>query len=135
MGICMAELPTGTVTLVFTDIEGSTRLLHTLGPRYRDALESHRALLREAFSSHAGTEVDTQGDAFFYAFPTPQGALHAALQAQRALKNHSWPQGGELCVRMGTKVASPYRSSDCRRRSFPRRRVRCHATPTMSSTI
>ncbi|MCA1701963.1 MAG: hypothetical protein LC808_01300, partial [Actinobacteria bacterium] len=83
----MGELPTGTVTFLFTDIEGSTRLLHTLGPRYRDALEDHRALLRDAFSDHRGTEVDTQGDAFFCAFPTPQDAVKAATQAQRALSD------------------------------------------------
>jgi class 3 adenylate cyclase len=84
----MASLPLGTVTLLFTDIEGSTRLLYTLGERYRDALEQHRALLRQAFSSHGGIEVDTQGDAFFYSFPTPQGALQAAIRAQRALARH-----------------------------------------------
>jgi len=63
----MAELPQGTVTLVFTDIEGSTRLLTSLGPEYQEVLASHRTLLREAFQSHGGIEVDTQGDAFFYA--------------------------------------------------------------------
>jgi class 3 adenylate cyclase len=62
------ELPSGTVTLLFTDIEGSTRLLHELGDRYADVLTEHRRVLREAFSRHGGVEVDTQGDAFFVAF-------------------------------------------------------------------
>jgi class 3 adenylate cyclase len=61
----MTELPAGTVTLVFTDIEGSTRLLASLGPAYEEALATHRKLLRDAFSSQGGVEVDTQGDAFF----------------------------------------------------------------------
>jgi len=102
----VTDLPTGTVTLLFTDIEGSTRLLHTLGPRYRDALEHHRALLRDAFVSQ-GTEVDTQGDAFFYAFPTPRKALQAAVKAQKALQDHPWPQGAELRVRMGIHTGTP----------------------------
>ena len=67
----MPELPRGTVTFLFTDIEGSTRLLHELGPeRYADALAEHRVVLRGAFARHGGVEVDTQGDAFFVAFPT-----------------------------------------------------------------
>ncbi|MCA1703878.1 MAG: adenylate/guanylate cyclase domain-containing protein [Actinobacteria bacterium] len=103
----MSQLPTGTVTFVFTDIEGSTRLLHTLGPRYRDALEDHRTILRDAFSSHAGTEVDTQGDAFLVAFPTPQDAVEAATQAQRALTQHPWPKEAELRVRMGIHTGTP----------------------------
>jgi class 3 adenylate cyclase len=64
----MAERPTGTVTLLFTDIEGSTRLLHSLGERYEQVLADHRRLLRETFAAHGGHEVDTQGDAFFVAF-------------------------------------------------------------------
>ncbi len=72
--MCMRQLPEGTVTLVFTDIEGSTRLLQTLGDRYSDALAQHRALLRDAFASFGGTVVDTQGYAFFVAFPTPEPA-------------------------------------------------------------
>ena len=63
------DLPPGTVTLLFTDIEGSTRLLHELGDRYPDVLAQHRDLLRAAFAAHGGYEVDTQGDAFFVAFP------------------------------------------------------------------
>jgi class 3 adenylate cyclase len=103
----MTELPHGTVTFVFTDIEGSTRLLHTLGDRYRDALVQHRTILRDAFTSHGGVEVDTQGDAFFVAFPTPQGALRAAIEAQSALAHHPWPGQIEVRVRMGIHTGTP----------------------------
>jgi class 3 adenylate cyclase len=82
----LRDLPSGTVTLVFTDIEGSTRLLDALGAgAYADALAEHRQALREAFARHGGVEVDTQGDAFFYAFPTAPGALQAAAERQEAL--------------------------------------------------
>ena len=75
-------LPAGTVTLLFTDIEGSTRLLHDLGAEaYADALAQHRSLLREAFAGHGGVEVDTHGDAFSYVFPSAPGALKAAEEA------------------------------------------------------
>ncbi len=95
----MRELPRGTVTFLFTDIEGSTRLLHELGSdRYADELAGHRRVLREAFERHGGVEVDTQGDAFFVAFPTAPGALQAASEAQEAL---------ELPVRMGLHTGTP----------------------------
>jgi class 3 adenylate cyclase len=82
----MHELPTGTVTFLFTDVEGSTRLLHELGPeRYAKALAEHRRLLRDAFARHGGVEVDTQGDAFFVAFSDASEALQAAVDGQRAL--------------------------------------------------
>src|SRR5215216_6837618 len=98
----MAELPSGTVTLLFTDIEGSTRLLHALGgDRYADALAAHQRLLREAFAAHGGREVDTQGDAFFVAFPRAVDAVHAAVVAQRALAAYPWPDGAAVRVRMG----------------------------------
>jgi predicted ATPase/class 3 adenylate cyclase/Tfp pilus assembly protein PilF len=103
----MAELPGGTVTFVFTDIEGSTRLLHTLGPSYEEALATHRSLLREAFSAHDGVEVDTQGDALFYAFARARDALRGAIQGQRALASHPWPEGAELRVRMGIHTGEP----------------------------
>jgi predicted ATPase/class 3 adenylate cyclase len=96
------DLPTGTVTFLFTDIEGSTRLLHSLGAEaYGDALAEHRRLLREAFSAHGGIEVDTQGDAFFVAFPTAEGAAAAALAAQEALAD------GAISVRMGLHTGTP----------------------------
>jgi predicted ATPase/class 3 adenylate cyclase len=103
----MANLPTGTVTLVFTDIEGSTRLLSHLGDAYEDTLATHRSLLREAFSSHAGIEVDTQGDALFYAFARARDALQAAAAAQRAITNHAWPHDAPLRVRMGIHSGEP----------------------------
>jgi predicted ATPase len=85
--VTRAELPTGRITFVFTDIAGSTRLLRELGPaRYANALAEHRTALRDAFRRHGGVEVDTQGDAFFYAFPTRIGAVAAASDAQTALE-------------------------------------------------
>ena len=73
------DLPTGTVTFLFTDVEGSTRLLHELGAEaYADALAEHRRVIREACSAKAGVEVDTQGDAFFFAFPSAPAAVGAA---------------------------------------------------------
>jgi len=96
------DLPTGTVTFLFTDIEGSTRLLHELGPEaYAEALAEHRRLLRDAFSDHDGVEVDTQGDAFFVAFPTADGAASAALAANEALAS------GPISVRMGLHTGAP----------------------------
>ena len=103
----MSELPGGTVTFVFTDIEGSTRLLNTLGASYKEALATHRRLLRDAFSADAGVEVDTQGDAFFYAFTRAHGALAGALAAQRALASYPWPENAELRVRMGIHTGEP----------------------------
>ncbi len=82
----MAELPSGTVTFLFTDVEGSTRLLHEHGDRYAELLAVHRRLLREAFAKHGGVEVDTQGDAFFYAFSSAAEALAAAREGQAALE-------------------------------------------------
>ncbi len=96
-------LPSGTVTFLFTDIEGSTRLLHELGGEgYAAALAEHRRVLREAFASHGGVEVDTQGDAFFVAFPTAPAALAAAEEALQAL--HSGP----IRVRIGVHTGTPH---------------------------
>jgi class 3 adenylate cyclase len=83
----MPELPSGTVTLLFTDIEGSTRLLHELGERYAHVLAEHRRVLREAFLRHGGVEVDTQGDAFFVAFSGATDAVAAAGDAHDAPGN------------------------------------------------
>ncbi len=94
-------LPSGTVTLLFTDIEGSTRLLQQLGDSYGPALLEHRRLLREAFQRHGGVEVDTQGDAFFYAFPKATDAVAAAQEGQTALA------AGEVRVRMGIHTGEP----------------------------
>jgi predicted ATPase/class 3 adenylate cyclase len=97
----MRTLPSGTVTFLFTDIEGSTQLLQRLGDEYARALGEHQALLRAAFDAHEGAEVDTQGDAFFIAFPTAPAAMAAATDATRALAAHSWPNGVALRVRIG----------------------------------
>src|SRR6266480_5440944 len=97
----MSELPTGTVTFLFTDIEGSTRLLHELGDAYADALAEHRRVLREAFARHGGVEVDTQGDAFFVAFVRVKDALAAAAEGRQAL------DGGPVRVRMGLHTGEP----------------------------
>src|SRR2546429_3521641 len=97
------ELPTGTVTLLFTDVEGSTRLLNELGAEaYEEALAEHRRLLREAFVRCGGVEVDTQGDAFFYAFPSASAAIEAAREGQQALSV------GPIRVRMGLHTGRPH---------------------------
>jgi predicted ATPase/class 3 adenylate cyclase len=96
-----AALPSGTVTLLFTDIAGSTRLLQNHRQSYAALLAVHRRLLRAAFAEHGGHEVDTQGDSFFIAFPTAGEAVAAAAQAQRALASHPWPDGVRVSVRMG----------------------------------
>ena len=97
----MAELPTGTVTFLFTDIEGSTRLLGQLGDRYPTILEEHQRLLRAAFEARGGVEVSTEGDSFFVVFPAAPDALRAAVDAQRALAAHAWPEDGPVRVRIG----------------------------------
>jgi predicted ATPase/class 3 adenylate cyclase len=97
----MADLPSGTVTLLFTDIEGSTRLLQDLGNAYGGLLETHGRILRAAIAEGDGVEVNTEGDSFFAVFATPGGALRAAVQAQRALAEKAWPEGRQVRVRMG----------------------------------
>src|SRR3954447_2783362 len=97
----MAELPAGTVTFLFTDIEGSTRLLTRLRDRYADVLTEHHRLLRAAIAEHGGSEVATEGDAFFVAFSRASDAIAAAVKAQRALASRGWPEGGDPRVRMG----------------------------------
>ena len=97
------DLPTGTVTFLFTDVEGSTRLLHELGPdAYAEALAEHRRVVRQAFTSHGGVEVDTQGDAFFVAFPTAPGAIDAATDALTALAD------GPIRLRIGIHTGTPH---------------------------
>ena len=97
------DLPSGTVTFLFTDVEGSTRLLQALGAdAYAGALAEHRRILREACGAHGGVEVDTQGDAVFVAFPTAPGALRAAEAAQAGLA------AGPIRVRMGIHTGSPH---------------------------
>jgi|SRR6266545_8265643 len=103
----MLDLPSGTVTFLFTDIEGSTRLLHELRDRYGDVLEAHARLLRAAFEEHDGREIDTQGDSFFIAFKTAKDALAAAVAAQRNLAAEPWPDGIRPAVRMGMHTGEP----------------------------
>ena len=105
----MAELPSGAVTFLFTDIEGSTQLVKQLRDRYHDTLATHQRLLREAFADHGGHEIDTQGDAFFVAFSSARDAVLAAVEGQRALDGQVWPDGAALRVRMGihTGQATP----------------------------
>jgi predicted ATPase/class 3 adenylate cyclase/DNA-binding XRE family transcriptional regulator len=99
--------PTGTVTFLFTDIEGSTQLLQRLGSHYAEVLTAHQRLLRAACAAHGGYEVDTQGDSFFVAFPTAPDALAAAIDATRALAVHRWPEGVFVQVRMGLHSGAP----------------------------
>jgi predicted ATPase/class 3 adenylate cyclase len=103
----MAEAPTGTVTLLFTDIEGSTRLLHRVGDAYAGLLAEHRRLLDEAFARHEGVVLDREGDAFFVAFAFAKDAAAAAGDAQRALAAHDWPGGEEVRVRIGLHTGEP----------------------------
>jgi predicted ATPase/class 3 adenylate cyclase len=103
----MTELPSGTVTFLFTDVEGSTRLLHELGAeKYAAALAEHRRIVRAACTAHGGVEVDTQGDAFFVAFPTAPGALEAARAIAEGLA------GGPIAVRMGLHTGTPLRADE-----------------------
>ena len=96
------ERPSGTVTFLFTDVEGSTRLLDELGAEaYSAALAEHHRLIREAFAVEAGVEIDTQGDAFFFAFPTAPGALAAAEAFTDALAS------GPIQVRVGLHTGTP----------------------------
>jgi class 3 adenylate cyclase len=102
-----SALPSGTVTLLFTDIEGSTRLLEELGDIYASLITDHHRLVDAAAASHGGSRVDAAGDGLFYSFATTRGALAAALEAQRALTAHDWPSGADVRVRMGVHVGEP----------------------------
>src|SRR5215211_4756201 len=110
----MAQKPRGTVTFLFTDVEGSTRLLKELRDEYGSVLAEHARLLREAFTAHGGEEVDTQGDAFFYVFSRARDAAAAAADGQRAFAAHDWPEDAELRVRMGMHTGEPVLSDEGR---------------------
>lgn len=97
----MTALPTGTLTFLFTDIEGSTRLIQRLGSEYRRALADHDSLMRESVAAEGGIEVRTEGDAFFVVFPTASAAVQAAAGAQRRITSHRWPLEVDVRVRMG----------------------------------
>lgn len=104
----MSGQPTGTVTLLFSDIAGSTRLLGRLGANgYARVLDLHRQLLREAFQRHEGYEVDCEGDAFFVVFATAADAVEAAAEGQQALEDAVWPSEGAIRVRMGIHTGEP----------------------------
>ena len=101
------DLPTGTVTFLFTDVQGSTRLLKLLGTRYGSVLGRHHDLIRETVGRHGGYEVDTQGEAFFVAFPRAKDAVAAAIETQRAHATESWQDGVDVRVRIGIHTAEP----------------------------
>lgn len=103
----MPELPGGTVTFVFTDIEDSTELLKRLGDGYREVLTAHRRIVRDTFTAADGIEIDTQGDAFFFVFPRARDAVAAAVAGQRAHAAESWPDEVEVRVRIGLHTGEP----------------------------
>jgi class 3 adenylate cyclase len=103
----MPGLPSGTVTLLFTDIEGSTALVQQLGESYGEVLAEHRRLLRGAVAEAGGCEVDCRADELFAAFQRAGDAVRAAIAGQRALGDHAWPEGAILRVRMGLHTGEP----------------------------
>jgi class 3 adenylate cyclase len=104
----MPDLPSGTVTFVFSDLEGSTRLLKQLGDDgFAELLATHRKLVRETFGRHGGNEIDTQGDAFFYSFARARAAVAAAVEVQRAHVEQEWPGGVRVNVRLGLHTGEP----------------------------
>jgi class 3 adenylate cyclase/DNA-binding phage protein len=106
------SLPTGTLTFLFTDIEGSTQLLKRLRARYGELLAEHRRILRTAAQDYRGEEVDNQGDSFLFAFRRADAAAKAAIEAQRALAAHEWPEASDVRVRMGIHTAEPNTSDE-----------------------
>ncbi|MGB9376607.1 MAG: adenylate/guanylate cyclase domain-containing protein [Mycobacteriales bacterium] len=105
----MDPLPSGTVTMLFSDIEGSTALLSRLGESYGDALLAQRRIMRAAIADCDGHEMGTEGDSFFVVFQAAQSAVRACVQAQQALLDHDWPQGAVVRVRMGVHTGEPAR--------------------------
>ncbi|MFN2187168.1 MAG: ABC transporter substrate-binding protein [Candidatus Promineifilaceae bacterium] len=103
----MSDLPEGTVTFLFTDIEGSTKLLRQLGDEYAKLLSDQRRICRAIFDTWHGHEIDTQGDSFFVSFPRATEAAAAAVEIQRALAEHSWPHGAQVRLRMGLHTGEP----------------------------
>jgi class 3 adenylate cyclase len=101
------DLPGGTVTFAFTDIEDSTELLKRLGDDYGDVLTAHRRIVRDTFTARDGIEIDTQGDAFFFVFPRARDALEAAVEAQRAHAAATWAGDVDVRVRMGLHTGEP----------------------------
>jgi class 3 adenylate cyclase/streptogramin lyase len=108
----VSDLPSGTVSLLFTDIEGSTQLQLRLGVRYQEVVAEHRRLLEQAFAAHGGTVVDRQTESFFAVFGRARHAIQAAASAQRALAEHAWPDGVQVKVRMGIHAGDPEVAGD-----------------------
>lgn len=108
----MPPLPVGTLTLLFSDIEGSTSMLTGLGARWAEALSAHRTILRAAFTEFGGHEMGTEGDSFFVVFASATQALLAAMTAQRGLADHQWPDDRPLRVRIGLHTGEPQRHED-----------------------
>jgi class 3 adenylate cyclase len=108
------DLPEGTVTFLFSDIEGSTELLKKLQDSYANVLSDHRRILRESFSRWNGKEVDTQGDSFFVSFPRATEAVASAVEVQRAFVKYPWPEGVGVRVRMGLHTGEPLVESEQR---------------------
>jgi class 3 adenylate cyclase len=103
----MTNFPAGTVTFVFSDIEGSTGLLKRLGEGYTELIADHRRIVRDTFGRHQGVEIDVQGDSFFFAFARARDAVAAAVEVQRAHAEHHWPGGQAVRVRMGLHTGEP----------------------------
>jgi DNA-binding NarL/FixJ family response regulator/class 3 adenylate cyclase len=108
----MPDLPTGTVTLLFTDVEGSTGLIRQLGDRYGEILDDHRRLLRTVIAGHGGQEVDTSGDGSFIAFASARDGVAAAVAAQRAVAGHDWPGDAVVRTRMALHTGEPRRAEE-----------------------
>jgi predicted ATPase/class 3 adenylate cyclase len=108
----MGKLPTGTITMLFSDIEGSTKLLSRLGDQYGEALSAQRVMLRSAISACHGHEMGTEGDSFFVVFSSATEAVRCSVTAQRALYGYHWPGGTAVRVRIGLHSGEPIRHED-----------------------
>ena len=106
------DAPGALLTLLFTDIEGSTVMLERLGDAYIGLLDDHHRLIRAAIAASDGREVDTAGDSFFAVFPSASAAVQCAIAAQAAIAEHPWPEGISLLVRMGIHSGHPVRRDD-----------------------
>lgn len=112
MSVQGEELPTGTVTMLFSDIEGSTAMVHRLGELWPEVLQQQREICRESWTKHSGIELGTEGDSFFVVFETAEQAVEAALEATRSIKAAEWPGGDLVRVRVGIHTGSPQRHAE-----------------------
>lgn len=110
--VTVTELPSGTVTLLFSDMESSTQMVHALGSAWAGVLDRQREICRAAWAAHDGHELGTEGDSFFVVFATADAAVSAALEAQHAFAEEPWPDGVTVRVRMGIHTGSPQRHAD-----------------------